>query len=86
MKYELAQTGLAEMRALIFELRPESLEHDGLVCALEARHRLPVSRQLGSEPTASAAVKEVEVSRGSGSTPAKMTIGSDGKTLAGSVP
>ena len=31
----LAEAGLAEMRALIFELRPESLESEGLVAALE---------------------------------------------------
>jgi PAS domain S-box-containing protein len=64
--HQLAQTGLAEMRALIFELRPESLEHDGLVCALErqaaaleARHRLPVARQFCTEPAVSMPVKEV---------------------------
>jgi PAS domain S-box-containing protein len=64
--HELAQMGLAEMRALIFELRPESLEHDGLVCtlerqaaALEARHRLPVTRQLCVEPAVPVPIKEV---------------------------
>lgn len=31
----LAEAGLAEMRALIFELRPEALEQEGLVTALE---------------------------------------------------
>src|SRR6185503_15845654 len=31
----LAEAGLAEMRALIFELRPESLAAEGLVAALE---------------------------------------------------
>ncbi len=43
----LAEAGLAEMRALIFELRPESLENEGLLVALEkqiaamrARHHL----------------------------------------------
>jgi len=30
----LAEAGLAEMRALIFELRPESMETEGLVAAL----------------------------------------------------
>ncbi|RIK46682.1 MAG: hypothetical protein DCC58_02345 [Chloroflexi bacterium] len=61
----LAEAGLAEMRALIFELRPESLAQEGLVAALEkhaaslrARHRLDVVAQLGSEPPASLAVKE----------------------------
>jgi PAS domain S-box-containing protein len=64
--HQLAQMGLSEMRALIFELRPESLEHDGLVCALErqaaaleARHRLPVARQLCAEPAVPVPVKEV---------------------------
>ncbi|MGI8910204.1 MAG: PAS domain S-box protein, partial [Rubrobacteraceae bacterium] len=45
----LAEAGLAEMRALIFELRPESLENEGLIAALEkqaaalrARHEIPV--------------------------------------------
>jgi PAS domain S-box-containing protein len=45
----LAQAGLAEMRALIFELRPESLESEGLIAALEkqaaalrARHEITV--------------------------------------------
>ena len=45
----LAQAGLTEMRALIFELRPESLESEGLITALDkqaaalrARHELPV--------------------------------------------
>lgn len=46
----LAQAGLAEMRALIFELRPWSLEAEGLVAAalekqavaLRARHEMPV--------------------------------------------
>jgi len=30
---ELAQTGLTEMRALIFELRPESPKREGLIAA-----------------------------------------------------
>jgi PAS domain S-box-containing protein len=45
----LAEAGLTEMRALIFELRPESLETEGLVAALnqqaaalEARHEIPI--------------------------------------------
>jgi PAS domain S-box-containing protein len=64
--HQLAQTGLTEMRALIFELRPESLEHDGLVCALErqaaaleTRHRLPVARRLCAEPKVPMPIKEV---------------------------
>lgn len=54
---ELAQSGLAEMRALIFELRPESLESEGLVAALEkqaaavrGRQRLAVDVTVCPEP------------------------------------
>jgi GAF domain-containing protein len=61
----LAEAGLAEMRALIFELRPESLETEGLVAALEkqlaatrARHGLDVTADLGTEPQAGLEVKE----------------------------
>jgi PAS domain S-box-containing protein len=61
----LAQAGLAEMRALIFELRPESLEKEGLVAALEkqaaalrARHELRVEAVLCEEPEASSEAKE----------------------------
>ncbi len=53
----LAQAALAEMRALIFELRPEALESEGLVVALErrvevlrARHKLCVRTELPEEP------------------------------------
>jgi signal transduction histidine kinase len=53
----LADAGLAEMRALIFELRPESLESEGLVAALEkqaaalrARHEIEVELALCEEP------------------------------------
>ena len=53
----LAEAGLTEMRALIFELRPESLQTEGLVAALErqaaalrARHEIPVRATLGEEP------------------------------------
>lgn len=45
------------MRALIFELRPESLEHEGLVAALakqgaalQARHNMIVQADLCEEP------------------------------------
>ena len=62
---ELARAGLAEMRALIFALRPESLAEEGLVAALEkmaaslrARHGLAVAADLGDEPVASLEVKE----------------------------
>jgi signal transduction histidine kinase len=54
---ELAQVGMAEMRALIFELRPESLEVEGLAAALEkqaaaisARQRIAVDVTVGAEP------------------------------------
>jgi signal transduction histidine kinase len=60
----LAQAGLAEMRALIFELRPESLEIEGLVAALtkqvavlRARYKLTVEADLGEEPNLSMEMK-----------------------------
>jgi PAS domain S-box-containing protein len=61
----LAEAGLAEMRALILELRPESLEAEGLVAALDkqvvalrTRHPLPIDVDLGEEPDASGDVKQ----------------------------
>jgi PAS domain S-box-containing protein len=61
----LAEAGLAEMRALIFELRPESLQLEGLVAALtkqaaslRARHSLDVHARLGEEPDVPLEVKE----------------------------
>jgi signal transduction histidine kinase len=61
----LAEAGLAEMRALIFELRPESLEAEGIVAALEkqvaatrARFGIAVDASLGEEPDAAIEVKE----------------------------
>jgi signal transduction histidine kinase len=61
----LAEAGLAEMRALIFELRPESLETEGLVAALQkqaaatrARYGIAVDEVLGDEPDAPLPVKE----------------------------
>jgi signal transduction histidine kinase len=61
----LAEAGLTEMRALIFELRPDALETEGLVgllekqaAALRARHGLRVAVDLGSEPDVPLAVKE----------------------------
>lgn len=60
----LAEAGLAEMRALIFELRPESLETEGLVAALsrqlavlQARHKLYVSTEIEEEPNLSIETK-----------------------------
>jgi PAS domain S-box-containing protein len=62
---ELAQTGMAEMRALLFELRPESLEQEGLVAAIEkqaaalrARHHIAVETDLGPEPDVPLPAKE----------------------------
>ena len=53
----LAEAGLAEMRALIFELRPEILEQEGLVAALrkqtealEVRHQLSTEFMADAEP------------------------------------
>jgi signal transduction histidine kinase len=53
------------MRALIFELRPESLETEGVVVALakqsaslQARHGIVVRLNLCDEPTLSLPVKE----------------------------
>ena len=61
----LAEAGLAEMRALIFELRPESLEREGLTAALgkqaaaiHARYGLHVSLEVGDEPAAPIEVKQ----------------------------
>ena len=61
----LAEAGLAEMRALIFELRPESLENEGLLAALQkhaaaldARHGIEVEEDLREEPEVSLQAKE----------------------------
>jgi PAS domain S-box-containing protein len=61
----LAEAGLTEMRALIFELRPDALQQDGLVgilekqaAALTARHKLGVKTELGTEPKAPLEIKE----------------------------
>ena len=68
LDYVLAQAnaGMAEMRALIFELRPESLQSEGLVAALRkqtaalgARHQIPVTTEFGPEPELSLAQKEM---------------------------
>jgi signal transduction histidine kinase len=60
----LTEAGLAEMRALIFELRPESLEMEGLVAALtkqvaalQTRHRINVDVSLDAEPDVSLELK-----------------------------
>lgn len=61
----LAEGGLTEMRALIFELRPESLENEGLInalskqaAALQVRHGLKVEVDLCNEPDIPLDVKE----------------------------
>jgi signal transduction histidine kinase len=60
-----AERGLAEMRALIFELRPEALEQEGLTSALQkqadalqARYQLAVDVSLAREPDVPLRVKE----------------------------
>jgi PAS domain S-box-containing protein len=62
---QLAEAGLAEMRALIFELRPESLESEGLVAAIgkhvaatQARYGIEVGSDMCDEPDAPLDVKE----------------------------
>lgn len=62
----LSNTGLTEMSALIFDLRPESLRREGLVAALSkqieavrSRNDMQVDEELGDEPEASLEVKEV---------------------------
>src|SRR5215203_4402836 len=61
----LAEAGQAEMRALIFELRPESLKTEGLAAALEkqaaalrGRHGIEVEATLCEKPQASLEAKE----------------------------
>jgi signal transduction histidine kinase len=53
----LSEAALAEMRALIFELRPEALEREGLTGALKhhtavlrARHGIAVDESFAGEP------------------------------------
>jgi signal transduction histidine kinase len=62
---QLAEAGIAEMRALIFELRPESLAQEGLVAALQkhaaslrARYQLEVDADLGDEPDVQLPIKD----------------------------
>lgn len=62
----LAEAGLSEMRALIFELRPESLQNEGLVAALtkiadalRTRHKLEVVTDFCPEPDISLDAKEM---------------------------
>jgi signal transduction histidine kinase len=62
---ELSEAALIEMRALIFELRPESLETEGLVtaltkqaAALQARQNIAVNTDLCAEPDLPLKVKQ----------------------------
>ena len=62
---QLAESGLAETRALIFELVPDSLEQQGLVLALQrqaaatqSRYRVNVSAFLPEEPEIPVRAKE----------------------------
>lgn len=61
----LAQAGIKEMRALIFVLRPESLENEGLIGVLrkqldvlETRHGIDTSLDAPDEPEAPFATKQ----------------------------
>ncbi|HYN88097.1 MAG TPA: sensor histidine kinase [Ardenticatenaceae bacterium] len=61
----LVAAAQAEARALIFELRPESLEKEGLIAALtkqvasvEARHQIEVTADLAAEPDLPIEAKE----------------------------
>lgn len=61
----LAESGLTEMRALIFELRPESLAQEGLIAALgrqvaatRARWGIDIEARMEEEPDITLAAKE----------------------------
>lgn len=63
---QMTETAIAEMKSLIFELRPESLEQEGLVVALqkhlraaELRHGFEFDLNLGQEPPISLKAKEM---------------------------
>jgi PAS domain S-box-containing protein len=63
--FSLAEAGLAEMRALIFELRPDALQSEGLVHALErrvevlrTRHGLQVVASFCEEPECGVEIKD----------------------------
>ena len=62
---QLAEAGLADMRALIFELRPQALAEEGLVAALgkqlaafRVRHGVQTRAVLGNEPAGAFKVKQ----------------------------
>jgi signal transduction histidine kinase len=61
----LAEAAFAEMRAVIFDLRPDSVEQEGLLCALNwqadllrIRHQLKVETEFCEEPDLPLAVKD----------------------------
>ncbi len=61
----LAEAGLTEMRALIFELQPDAMETEGLVAllkkqaaALHSRYEFRVDADFGTEPAISMSIKE----------------------------
>jgi GAF domain-containing protein len=61
----LADVGLMEMRALIFDLRVDSIQEEGLIAALSkqtasigARHNITMDTEFCSEPALSIEVKE----------------------------
>lgn len=61
----LTQAGLTEMRTLIFDLRPDSLEKEGLITALskqggllEARHGIRIVSEMCDEPNLPLETKE----------------------------
>jgi signal transduction histidine kinase len=63
---DLSEAALAEMRALVFELDPETITSEGLICVLErqaaalcARHKIEVTLSLGErEPELPGVTKE----------------------------
>jgi PAS domain S-box-containing protein len=62
---ELAEGGLSEMRALLLELQPESLQTEGLVVVLQkqlialcARHKLKLDTRFDAEPVMPVKTKE----------------------------
>jgi signal transduction histidine kinase len=63
--FMLSQDAISEMRSLIFEMRPDMLETEGLCASLrrhaqtlQTRYRLPVTATLPDEPTLTFEVKE----------------------------
>ncbi len=61
----LAQAGVTEMRCLIFDLRPDSIESEGLISAFQrlaeatkARYDISVKLDIGTEPDLGVGAKE----------------------------